>query len=270
MRRNGENMIEGRITMILAIDIGNTNVTIGAFEGEECIFVSRLFTDKSKTADEYACDFCNIFALNNVKGSVFSGCVISNVVPEIASAVEEACEKVTGKTPVVLGPGVKTGLNILSDDPAQLGADIVAGCVAAKEKYPVPSIVIDLGTATKITALDKNGSFVGTVISCGVRVALDALAGNASLLTSVKLKAPKHVIGKNTIDCMQSGAVYGTAAMLDGMIERFEDELDEPVKAIVATGGYAKNIVSNCKNEVTYDPTLVLDGLRMIYEKNKK
>lgn len=256
--------------MILALDIGNTNVTMGAFQGEKCVFVARLFTDKCKTADEYACDFVNVFALEKVNGEDFSGCVISNVVPEIAIAIEEACEKVTGRKPVVLGPGVKTGLNILSDDPAQLGADIVAGCVAAKEKYPVPAIVIDLGTATKITALDKNGSFVGTVITCGVKVALDALAGNASLLTSVKIKAPGHVIGKNTIDCMQSGAVYGTAAMIDGMIERFESELDEPVKTVVATGGYAKNIVTKCKNEVIYDPTLVLDGLRMIYDKNKK
>lgn len=256
--------------MILAIDVGNTNVTIGAFEKDKSVFVSGLFTDKYKTSDEYACDFRNVFELYNVKSDEFSGCVISSVVPEIAIAIEEACARLTGTEPVVLGPGVKTGLNILGDDPAQLGADIVAGCVAAKEKYPVPAIVIDLGTATKITALDKNGSFCGTVISCGVKVALDALAGNASLLTSVKIKAPKNVIGKNTIDCMQSGAVYGTAAMLDGMIERFEEEMDEPVKTVVATGGYSNNIVSHCKKKIIYDPTLVLDGLRIIYEKNKK
>ncbi|MBQ7654010.1 MAG: type III pantothenate kinase, partial [Clostridia bacterium] len=185
--------------MILTIDIGNTNLTIGAYEEEKCVFVSRLFTDKSKTADEYACDFLNIFSLNGVTGEDFSGCVISNVVPEIAVAVEEACARVTGISPIVLGPGVKTGLNILGDDPAQLGADIVAGCVAAKGKYPVPAIVIDLGTATKITALDKNGSFCGTVICCGVKVALDALAGNASLLTSVKIKAPKKVNTGDTV-----------------------------------------------------------------------
>lgn len=256
--------------MILTIDVGNTNVTIGAYKDEKCIFVSRLYTDKFKTADEYACDFQNVFSLNKVGSDDFSGCVISSVVPEIAIAVEEACSRVTGTEPVVLGPGVKTGLNILGDDPAQLGADIVAGCVAAKEKYPVPAIVIDLGTATKVTALDKNGSFCGTVISCGVKVALDALAGNASLLTSVKIKAPKNVIGKNTIDSMQSGAVYGTAAMLDGMIERFEEEMDVPVKTVVATGGYSKNIVSHCRKDIIYDPTLVLDGLRIIYDKNKK
>lgn len=256
--------------MILTIDIGNTNVTLGAFEEENCVFVARLCTDKLKTADEYACDFLNIFNLYNVSGEDFSGCIISNVVPELSIAVEDAAAKVTGIRPVVVGPGVKTGLNILADDPAQLGADIVAGCVAAKRKYSLPAIVIDLGTATKITALDKNGSFCGTVISCGVKVALDALAGNASLLTSVKIKAPKAVIGKNTIECMQSGAVYGTAAMLDGMIERFEEEMEEPVQSVIATGGYSQNIISNCKQKIIHDPTLVLEGLRIIYNKNNK
>lgn len=256
--------------MILTIDIGNTNVTMGVFEAEKCVFVARLCTDKLKTADEYACDFLNIFDLYKVRENDFSGCIISNVVPELSSAIEDAARKVTGTLPITVGPGVKTGLNILADDPAQLGADIVCGCVAVKEKYDLPAIVIDLGTATKITALDKNGSFIGTVICCGVKVGLDALAGTASLLTSVKIKAPKTVIGKNTIDCMQSGAVYGTAAMLDGMIDRFEDEMKDQVKTVIATGGYSKNIVSNCKNKVVHDPTLVLDGLKIIYDKNKK
>ena len=255
--------------MVLTIDIGNTNVTIGAFDKEKCVFVSRVCTDKLKMADEYACDLLNIFNLHKVNKGDFSGCIISNVVPELSIAVEEAVFRVIGKKPLVVGPGIKTGLNILADNPAQLGADIVAGAVAAKTKYPVPSIVIDLGTASKITALDKNGSFIGMIITCGVKVALDALAQSASLLTSVSIEAPPNVICKNTIDCMQSGTVYGTAAMLDGMIDRFEKEMGESIKSIVATGGYAKYIVSHCKKDIIYDSALLLEGLKIIYDKNK-
>lgn len=256
--------------MILTIDVGNTNINVGAFKDEKCVFISSLSTEKLKLGDQYACDFLNIFSLNGVSKSDFSGCIISNVVPELSHAIEGAVYKVTGLTPMTIGPGIKTGLNILADNPAQLGADIVAGAVAAINKYPLPCLVIDLGTASKITALDKNGNFCGMIITCGVKVALDALTKNASLLPNIRITAPKNVIGKNTIDCMQSGTVFGTASMIDGLIERFQDEMQDPIKSLVATGGLSKNIISNCKKEIIYDQTLLLDGLRIIYNKNKK
>lgn len=255
--------------MILAIDIGNTNITMGAFKDEKCVFVSRLHTDKLKMADQYAYDLICVFSLYGVGKDEFSGCIISNVVPEISSALEEAVLKVTGKTPMIIGPGIKTGINMLVDNPAQVGSDIVAGAVAAVNNYPLPCLVVDLGTASKIIAIDENKSFCGMIIACGVKVSLDALSDNASLLTSVQIKAPKNVIGKNTIDCMQSGVVYGTASMIDGLIDRFEKEMKSPIKSIVATGGYAQRIVPYCNRKIEIDPILLLDGLRIIYNKNK-
>ena len=254
--------------MVLTIDVGNTNIALGAYNGDKCEFVSRLSTDRLKMPDQYACDFLDVFRLHGVDKENFSGCIISCVVPEISNTLEEAIKSAIGKTPMFIGPGIKTGLNILADNPAQLGADIVAGAVAAAAKYPMPCLVVDLGTASKITALDKNGSFCGMIITCGVKVALDALAKQASLLPNISIKPPKQVIGKNTIDCMQSGTVFGTAAMIDGLVDRFQSEMKDPIKTIVATGGYAKNIVPNCFKEVVYDGNLLLDGLKIIYDKN--
>ena len=256
--------------MLLVIDIGNTNITLGAYNKDELAFVSRLATDKSKTPDQYAVDFQQIFALYETPLSSFSGAAISSVVPELTGTMSEAIQKITGCKPMVLGPGIKTGMNILIDNPAQLGADLLAGCVGAAALYPLPCLVIDLGTASKISVIDKNGAFCGCTISPGIGISLDALSARTSQLPSISLKTPARAIGKNTVDSMQSGTVFGYAAMLDGLCEKLEEELGDKVMTTVATGGLAKDLVKSCKREITYNGHLILYGLKVLYEKNRK
>ncbi len=256
--------------MLLVIDIGNTNITLGVYDKDELVFVSRLATDKSKTPDQYAIDLKQIFALYETPLSSISGAAISSVVPEITGTASEAIEKLTGCKAMVLGPGIKTGMNILIDNPAQLGADLLAGCVGAAALYPLPCLVIDLGTASKISVIDKNGAFCGCTISPGIGISLDALSARTSQLPSISLKTPARAIGKNTIDSMQSGTVFGYAAMLDGLCEKLEEELGDKVMTTVATGGLAKDLVKSCKRDITYNGQLILYGLKVLYEKNRK
>lgn len=256
--------------MVLAIDVGNTNITLGAFKGDKLTFVSRLATDKHRMSDQYACELINIFALHNVDRYAFSGAIISSVVPEITDAIMNSVRCVIGKKPFVVAPGIKTGLNILIDNPGQLGADLLAASVAGVVEYELPCLIVDLGTANKIFVLDENGSLCGGAIAPGISISLNALAANASLLQNVGIQAPKNPIGKNTTESIQSGVVYGTAAMIDGLVERFQEEMIVPIKSIVATGGLAKKIVPNCKCDIIYDENLVLKGLMVIYNKNVK
>lgn len=256
--------------MFLAIDIGNTNITMGAYNESSLVFVSRLATDRSKTPDQYAVDLKNIFSLYSVPSSDFTGASMSSVVPELSGAVCSAIEKVTGHKPMLLGPGIKTGMNILIDNPAQLGADLLAGCVGAAALYKLPCLVIDLGTASKISVIDKNGAFRGCTIAPGIGISLEALSAKTSQLPSISLKTPDHAIGTNTLDSMQSGTVFGFAAMLDGLCEKLEDELGEKIETTVATGGLAKDLVKSCKREIVYNSDLILYGLKVLYEKNRK
>lgn len=256
--------------MILTIDVGNTNITIGAFKDDELIFVSRLATDKKRMADQYACEIMEIFKLYEVDKKDFTGSIVSCVVPEVMYSVTEAVKRLTGVSPIIVGPGIKTGLNILIDDPSTLGADLATGAVAALNKYPLPCFIIDLGTASKIYVLDEKGNFLGGAIAAGINVSLNALSSSASLLPSIGLKKAKCSIGRNTVDCLISGTVVGTAAMIDGLIERFSEEIGMKPKSIVATGGFAKSVISNCKTEIVYDSNLLLDGLKIIYDKNLK
>ena len=190
--------------------------------------------------------------------------------PELTGAISHAAKRITGSEPIVLGPGVKTGINILADDPSQAGADLVAASVAAANLYELPCFVIDLGTATKINVIDERGSFCGCAIAPGVGISLEALSANTSQLPAISLSTPKKAIGTNSIDCMQSGVVFGTAAMLDGLCDRMEQELGRKVKSFVATGGLSGEIIKSCNHKMTYDPELILKGLRIIYEKNRK
>ena len=256
--------------MLLVIDIGNTNITLGVYNKDELVFVSRMATDKSKTPDQYAVDLKQIFDLYETPLNSFSGAAISSVVPELTGTASEAIEKLTGCKAMVLGPGIKTGMNILIDNPAQLGADLLAGCVGAAALYPLPCLVIDLGTASKISVIDKNGAFCGCTISPGIGISLDALSARTSQLPSISLKTPARAIGKNTIDSMQSGTVFGYAAMLDGLCEKLEEELGDKVMTTVATGGLAKDLVKSCKRDITYNGQLILYGLKVLYEKNRK
>ncbi len=254
--------------MLLAIDIGNTNITMGVYNKDELIFVTHIATDRSRTPDQYAVEFKQIFALYNMPQNSFEGAAISSVVPELSATMSKAVERITGKKPMILGPGIKTGMNILIDNPAQLGADLLAGGVGAAALYPLPCLVIDLGTASKISVIDKNGSFCGCTISPGIGISLDALSARTSQLPNISLKTPARAIGKNTIDSMQSGTVFGYAAMIDGLCEKLEEELGEKVKSTVATGGLARDLVKSCKRDIIYNGELVLYGLKVLFEKN--
>lgn len=254
--------------MLLTIDIGNTNITLGLFDGEHLCSTARLSTVDGKTPDQYAVEMGQVLALHGADISLIDDCILSSVVPSVGSAIRAAVELLCGVKPLVLGPGVKTGLNIRIDNPAQLGADLAAGAAGALGRYPLPCIIIDMGTATTLTVLDKNGNFLGGAIAAGVRLTLQALAQGTAALPMLHPTAPKAVIGRNTADCMQSGIVYGTAAMLDGLIERMEEELGEPA-TVVATGGLAGEIIRHCKKDILYNETLLLDGLKAIYEKNR-
>lgn len=254
--------------MLLTIDIGNTNITIGAFKEDELMFVARLSTDRSKTADQYAVDFYNIIKLYSVLPEDFEGAAVSCVVPEVSQSICNAVARIIKKSPLVLSPGVKTGVNILIDDPAQVGADLVAAAIAAANLYPLPCLIVDLGTATKISLVDKSGAFRGCTIAPGIRISLEALSSTASQLPAISLNTPRRAIGTNTIDAMQSGIVYGTASMIDGMCDRIENELDSPVASIIATGGLSADIIKNCKREMIHDANLILYGLKILYGKN--
>ncbi len=254
--------------MLLAVDIGNTNITIGAFEGEELRFTSRLATDSNRTEDQYAVEMKIVLELYGIEPSEIHGAVIGSVVPNITQYIANGVNRLFGFEPLILGPGVKTGLNIKIDNPAQLGADLVAVSVAAKVKYPLPNVVCDLGTASTLTVLDSEGNMQGGIIYPGVRTALNALVANTAQLQQVSFESPARVIGKNTIECMQSGVVFGAASLLDGMLMRIEKELGESVTA-VATGGFAKKIVPHCAKEFILAENLVLEGLKIIWDKNR-
>lgn len=255
--------------MLLTIDAGNTNITMGAFEGETLRFVSRLSTERGRTEDQYAVDLKTILTLHAIDAAAITDCMLGSVVPELTAALCGAVERVTGACPLVLAPGVRTGLRILTDNPVEVGADLIAGAVAASNLYEMPCLVLDLGTATKISVLDRNGSFCGCTISAGVSISLDALSSRTSQLPSISFKTPTHVIGRNTVDSMQSGTVFGVSSMLDGMCDKIERELAEPVRTVVATGGLCADIVKNCRRDVQINMNLVLEGLRLIYEKNQ-
>mgnify|MGYP004463713311 CR=1 FL=1 len=253
--------------MLLAIDIGNTNITVGAFDDSVLQFTARLSTDERLTADQYAVQLKSIMELYGQDISCVEDCIVCSVAPQVGSAVCTAVTRLCDVTPLQIGPGIKTGLNIKIDNPAQLGADLVAGAVGAISEYTLPCIVIDMGTATTLSVIDKNGVFLGGSIAAGVRLTLKALSDNTAQLPAISIDAPHSVIGTNTVDSMRAGLVYGAAAMLDGLIDRIEDEMGE-CATVVATGGLSKNIIAHCRRRIIYNENLLLDGLREIYEKN--
>lgn len=254
--------------MILAIDVGNTNIVIGCMNEKEIFFIERISTNRTKTELEYAVDIRTVLDIYKIRPDAIDGCIISSVVPPITNTLKLAVEKCCGHSPLILGPGLKTGLNIKLDNPTEMGADRVADAVAAMNEYPLPVVIVDMGTATTISVIDKNRQFIGGMIMPGIRVSLDALASRASQLNGVSIEEPKRIIGKNTIDCMKSGLIYGNASAIDGLLERIEEELGEPI-SIVATGGLCQRVIPHCKHDITIDGNLLLKGLRIIYNKNK-
>ena len=255
--------------MILAVDIGNSNIVIGGIEEMEILFEARLRTDSTKTSDEYCIDLKMILEVYGVQSSQVEGAIISSVVPQVMNSMKTALKKLTGHTALVVGPGLKTGLNIKIENPAQTGADLVVGSVAALREHKAPIIVIDMGTATTVPVIDETGAFIGGSICPGVKISLDALTERTALLPGLQLDQPKRAIGKNTIDCMRSGIMLGNACMLDGLIARFEEEIGSKA-TVVATGGIAKFIIPMCRTPIIYDKDLLLKGLAILYRDNTR
>jgi len=256
--------------MLLAVDVGNTNITIGNMDDSGNVsFVSRISTVRTKTEDEYAVEFFSLLRINGVDISLISAAIVSSVVPPLSSVIASALKKVTGIAPMIVGKGLKTGLNILIDNPAQLGADMVVSAVAIINEYALPALVFDMGTATTVSYIDENAGFRGVAIMPGVLISYDALVARTSLLQRISFEAPPKILGTNTADSMQSGVIYSNAAMMDGMCDRIEEEVGK-CATILATGGLSKFIVSHCKRAIIYDENLMLKGLYLIYQKNKK
>lgn len=255
--------------MILAVDIGNTNIVLGGLEDEKILFEARMATDLIKTSDQYCAELKNMLALFEVTPERIGGSIISSVVPPVLNSFKTALRKLTGKTCLVVGPGIRTGLNIRMENPAEVGSDLIVAAVAAIQEYGAPLLLVDMGTATTITAIDEAGAFVGGCICPGVKISMEALTGRTAQLPGISLDEPQRAIGKNTRDCMRSGIMLGAAAMLDGLLDRMESELGTPVR-VVATGGIARFVIPLCRRELIYDRSLMLKGLGLLYRRNVK
>lgn len=210
----------------------------------------------------------NVLDIYGISPEELEGGIVSSVVPQITTIVKIAAEKIVKKEILVVGPGVKTGLNILMDNPAQLGSDLVADAVAGIHEYPVPLIIFDMGTATTVSVVDRNKNYIGGMILPGIQTSLDALTARAAQLQGIGLEPPRRTIGKNTIECMKSGVINGNAACVDGVITRIQKELGEKA-TVLATGGLARSIVPYCQEQVILDDDLLLKGLLVIYRKNR-
>ena len=244
--------------MILAVDVGNTHIVMGCIDDGRIRSITRIVTNPQETDSEYAIKISQILEFEGIDYHAFTGAILSSVVPAVTVSMRSAVVRLTGLTPVIVGAGIKTGLNIRIDDPSEMGADLVAGAVGAISEYGAPLIVLDMGTATTISVIGADSSFLGGAIVPGVNLSINALASNTSLLQRVSVDAPK-----------KSGAVFGNAALIDGMIDRIEDELGEKT-AVVATGGLASTIVPFCRHKIKCDDDLLLKGLWILYQKNAK
>ena len=254
--------------MILAIDIGNSNVVLGCFDGTDILFTERVSTNQTATDLEYAANMKMAMDMHGVKPDDIDGAIISSVVPSVTNTFKAAVEKYIKVEVKVVGPGIKTGLSITIDNPAQLGSDLVVDAVAGVNEYPTPMIVIDMGTATTLSVIDKNKNYIGGMIMTGMSVSTDALINRTAQLPKFAFEKPKKVIGSNTIDCLKSGIMYSNACAIDGAIERIEEELGGKC-TVVATGGLAGVIVPLCRRDIILDDDLLLKGLMIIYNKNK-
>ena len=255
--------------MILTVDVGNANVVIGVVKNEKILFDAKLRTDITKTSDEYCIDLKMLMEVYKIQPEQIQGAIVASVVPQVLNSMQSAVRKLTGKTPLVVGPGLKTGLNIQIENPAQTGADLVASAVAALQEHEAPLIIVDMSSTTTMSVLDKNGTLIGGSIGPGVKMSLDALTDRTALLPGLQLDQPKKVIGRNTIDCMRSGVMLGAACMVDGMVERMEQELGYRT-TVIATGSIARFIVPMCRREIIYDKDLLVKGLAALYRENSR
>ena len=255
--------------MILTVDVGNANIVIGVVKNEKILFDAKLRTDITKTSDEYCIDLKMLMEVYKIHPEQIQGAIIASVVPQVLNSMQSAVRKLTGKSPLVVGPGLKTGLNIQIENPAQTGADLVASAVAALQEHEAPLIIVDMSSTTTMTVLDQNGTLIGGSIGPGVKMSLDALTDRTALLPGLQLDQPKKVIGRNTTDCMRSGVMLGAACMVDGMVERMEQELGYRA-TVIATGGIARFIVPMCRREIIYDKDLLVKGLAALYRENAR
>lgn len=252
--------------MLLALDVGNTNITLGVFDEDKLLFVSRMATDASRMEDQYAIELRDILHLYGARRANITGAVLSSVVPKLTGYLSHGVQKLFSVKPLVINYETsKDLLPVAIHQPETIGPDLIAGCAGAKAHYSYPCIVVDMGTATTLAVLDRDGVMVGGAIVPGVGISLDALTHRAALLSSVSLDPPEHVVGRDTAECLQSGVLYGAAAMLDGLCDRMEEELGYPCR-VVATGGLAGMVVSHCRRKVECSDTLLLDGLKYLYD----
>ena len=254
--------------MILALDIGNSNIVIGCCEDGKVLFTERISTRHAATELEYAMAIMSILNIYGLDVRNINGAIISSVVPNLTNIIKDAVGKISGCRVMVVGPGLKTGLKIVMDDPARLGADLVVDAVAGIKEYGAPLIIIDMGTATTISAIGEGGEYLGGVIMPGLEVSLNSLVGGTSQLPRISLEKPKKVIGTNTVDCMKSGIMFGTASNIDGMVRKIRRELGCPGAKAVATGGLSKAVIPLCDEKIIIDDELLLKGLVIIYMKN--
>ena len=255
--------------MILTVDVGNANIVIGVVKNEKILFDAKLRTDITKTSDEYCIDLKMLMEVYRIQPEEVQGAIIASVVPQVLNSMQSAVRKLTGKSPLIVGPGLKTGLNIQIENPSQTGADLVASAVAALQEHEAPLIIVDMSSTTTMTVLDRNGTLIGGSIGPGVKMSLDALTDRTALLPGLQLDQPRKVIGRNTTDCMRSGVMLGAACMVDGMVERMEQELGCRT-TVVATGSIARFIVPMCRREIIYDKDLLVKGLAALYRENAR
>ncbi len=255
--------------MLLTADVGNTNIKLGIFDGDNLRYKLRFATDGKMTSDEFAVELYTFFQIYGIDYKKIDGSIISSVVPKVTQPLSEAVSIVMGVQSLIIGPGLKSGMDLQIDRPETLGGDIVCGCVGAYEKFGGPVIVVFMGTATVIAYVDENCAYHGGIIAPGVGISLDALTSRGALLPAVDLQAPRKAICTNTVDCIRSGVVNGTACMLDGMIDKFVAEAGKDCK-VIATGGLAPKIINNCTHQISFEENIILYGLKSIYFRNKK
>lgn len=255
--------------MILAIDIENSDLVIGGLQNGEIKFTARLGTDHSKTKDEYAVELLSVLSLYGKHKESIEGCIISSVVPPVLQEVRTAVQQLTGLKPYIVGPGMKTGLNIKIENPQSMGSDMIAISVAALQEYGFPLIIFDMNTVTSVSVVDAAGCYCGGCLYPGIRTGLDAMWDHTAQLPRIGLEIPQNVIGRNTVECMRSGVLFGAAAAVDGLSERIEQELGKKAQVIL-TGRQAYFVKDICRHDMIFDENLLIKGLCILYEKNRK
>jgi type III pantothenate kinase len=253
--------------MIFVVDVGNTNIVLGVYEGKNLLHHWRLSTNRSATADEYGIMIHNLFQISGIRVEDIEGVIISSVVPPLMFTLEQLSAKYLKKTPLIVGPGIKTGLNIRIENPREMGADRIVNAVAGIELYGTPLIIVDFGTATTFDYIDEAGHLLGCSIAPGIGISMEALYQHAAKLPRIELVRPKTTVGRNTVTSMQAGIVFGFAGQADGIVDRMREEFASTAK-VVATGGLAELISVESKTIQIVNPLLTLQGLQIIYERN--